>query len=125
MTTFAEQITADNLALLDTTEFGESVVYYSAGAPSVAKTITAVVDRGQKGRHQKPAETTIEQRLLVTVADSATTGISDPRVGDSIRLAEDATHVRHPFIEEQHNARGLRTLVFRLWAPHRQGRRPE
>jgi len=111
---FRNVIAADvSSVFLNTQEFAETVTYYRRSEPGKPRTVTAVVDRAHERDEAQQYRTETRQTIVVQCSTDSTTGISDPQVGDAIRLTEDPPETRHPFVESRHTAEGMATLVFR------------
>lgn len=111
---FASELAADvGTVFLNAAEFAETITYYRKSEPGKPRSITAVVDRGLTRDESQQYRTETRGMLLVQCRSDAATGISDPQIGDAIRLAEDSPEVRHPFVALKHTAAGMVTLEFR------------
>jgi hypothetical protein len=122
---FASEIAADvGTVFLNAAEFAETITYYRKTEPGKPRSVSAVVDRGNARDESQQYRTETRGMLLVQCSTNATTGISDPQVGDAIRLAEDPPETRHPFVAVKHVAAGLITCEFRRLELVRAGDKP-
>lgn len=111
---FQTELAADvGNVFLNLAEFAETLTYYRKTEPGKPRSISAVVDRGLTRDEAQQYRTETRGLLLVQCRSDAATGISDPQIGDAIRLAEDPPEVRHPFVALRHTAAGMVTLEFR------------
>ena len=110
----AAQIAADVSAVfLNADDFAETITYYRKTEPGKPRQVQAVVDRASLKDESQQYRTETRGLLVVQCSTDPTDGISDPQVGDAIRLAEDASAVRHPFVATRHTAAGMAVLEFR------------
>jgi len=122
---FASELAADvGTVFLNAAEFAETITYYRKNEPGKPRSISAVVDRGLTRDESQQYRTETRGMLWVQCRSDAATGISDPQIGDAIRLAEDSHEVRHPFVALKHTAAGMVTLEFRRLDLVRAGDKP-
>jgi len=112
MTAFSDMLAADvNSVFLNPAENGEMITYYPADG-SEPRPIVATVDRTalqhQQGAHHLSKEWTVN----LFVKNSATLGIDQPKLGDSIGLSEDGQAAAWDFDRELHADSVARTLKF-------------
>lgn len=115
-----QQSIAENLAAgpLNLDHFAETITYFPAGG--MPRQIAAVVKRG---RHQEehPQHFTAVETADLLVRHDPLLGMTDPRLGDAIRLAGDGASVRWDFVRiETADAASLRVL-FQRKQLHRSG----
>lgn len=122
---FQTELAADvGNVFLNAAEFAETLTYYRKSEPGKPRSVSAVVDRGLTRDESQQYRTETRGLLLVQCRSDAATGISDPQIGDAIRLAEDPPEVRHPFVALRHTAAGMVTLEFRRLELVRAGDKP-
>ena len=111
MSNFSDMLAADcTNVFLNTSEFAESLTYWSKDAPGKAVTITGVVHRQKRGEANQQYHRTDEETLELTVSAAA---ITNPQTGDTIRLLDDDVDVRHTFVRQNHRDAQMRVLEFK------------
>lgn len=122
MSAFSDMLADDvSNVFLNTSEFAETITYWSKDTPGKAVAVTAVVHRHKRMEENQQYHRTDGELLDVSVAAAA---IDNPQTGDVIRLSEDASDVRHTYVEQTHRDAQMRVLRFRTIRIVKSGEKP-